>query len=68
MANKQIETIFGEVMEAIDKGQENGNQRITNNIKSLDFRKVLFSAGEVYTGEIGKAICNVFKKYTEEGK
>ena len=63
-----IETIFGEVMEAIEKGQGNANQRITRNTQSIDFRDTLFAAGEIYTGEIGKAICEVFKKYTEDGK
>lgn len=52
--------IFAEIMQAMRKGVEDAKTK-TNGIAI----EILDYAGGMYTGCIGKAICDVFKKYTE---
>ena len=66
--DKQIETIFREILIAIETGTTEATNIVVNSTTVLDFRKILIHTGEMYAGCIGKAICEVFKKYTEEVK
>ena len=65
--DKQIEEIFIEVMQAIEKGVAEGHERVgKSDVKHL--RDLIIGTGEAYAGYIGMAICEVFKKYTEGEK
>ena len=68
MKELQIEVLFNEIAQALEKGVAEANEKIINSTKNLDFRDVLVHTGEMYAGHIGKNICEIFKKYTEEVK
>lgn len=63
-----IEVLFNEINQALENGLAKANEVITNSTTVLDFREILLHTNEMCAGYIGKAICEVFKKYTEEGK
>lgn len=65
-ASDVAEEIFAEIMQAIEKGVAESKEKVTNSAKDFAFREVLLHTGEVYAGDIGKDICEVFKKYTTE--
>lgn len=56
----KAEEIFVEIMLAIEQGESNADIRIKD--LAPHTYKVMMGAGKVYAGEIGKAICEVFKK------
>lgn len=58
--------IFEETMQAIEKGVAEGSEKIINSLTNEGLRALLIPTGEAYAGYIGKAICEVFKKYTED--
>jgi hypothetical protein len=63
--DKQIETMVREILVAIETGTTEATIKVINSTKILDFRAVLIHTGEMYSGCIGMAICQVIKKYTE---
>ena len=56
--------IFEEIMLAIEQGESNADVRIKD--LAPHTRAVMTTVGKVYSGEIGKTICEVFKKYIKE--
>ena len=63
--DKQTENMVREILIAIEKGTKDANDRVITNTTLPDFREVLLHTGNMYAGCIGKAICEVIKKYTE---
>lgn len=66
--DKQIETMVREILVAIETGTTEATNKVVNSTKVLDFREILIHTGNMYAGCIGKAICEVIKKYTVEVK
>ena len=64
--DKQTEKILSEILEAIEIGTENANNKVVNSTTNLGLRDLLVHTGEIYAGGIGMAICQVIKKYTGE--
>ena len=67
-ASDVAEEIFAEVMQAIEKGVAEAKEKVTNSEKDFAFRDVLLHTGELYAGNIGKDICEVFKNYTQKSE
>lgn len=63
--DKHIETIFSEILTAIETGTANANEKAIKITTNLNHRRLLVHTGEIYAGCIGIAICDVIKKYTE---
>ena len=59
------ETLFYEINEALEKGVAEAKKMIINSTTVQPLCDILVHTGEVYAGHIGKAICEVFMKYTE---
>jgi hypothetical protein len=57
--------IFDGVMQAIEEGTKNATSTLKQSITTHE--KLLVSTGEMYSGFVGKAICQFFKKYESEG-
>ena len=66
--DKQTENMVREILEAIEIGTKEANSNLVNCGVNLDFCEALQSAGKMYAGYIGIAICKVIKKYTEGEK
>ena len=66
--DKQTEKILSEILEAIETGTAEANNKVVNSTSNLDLRAVLVHTGEMYAGCIGMAIVKVIKKYMEEEK
>jgi hypothetical protein len=64
--DKQTEKILSEILEAIEIGTENANNKVVNSTTNLGLRDLLVHTGEMYAGSIGMAICEVIKKYIGE--
>lgn len=60
----EIETIFDETMQAIEKGIAEANEATSNKTQIEDIKSLLICTGQIYAGYIGKSICQVFKKHT----
>lgn len=66
-ASEIAREIFAEIMSAIEQGKSNADARMKDLAPYT--HKTMTAVGKVYSGEIGKAISEVFKnKYTEEEK
>ena len=65
-ASEVAEEIFADIMSAIEQGNSNADTRIKD--LAPHTYTVMMQIGKVYAGEIGKAICQAFKKYTEGEK
>lgn len=63
--DKQTEKILSEILEAIEIGTENANNKVVNSTTNLGLRDLLVHTGEMYAGCVGMAIVEVIKKYTE---
>ena len=59
--------IFEEVMQASESGVADAEGTVNRSTKRFAFREVLLHTGRMYSGHIGKAICEVFKRYESEG-
>lgn len=57
--------IFDGVMQAIEEGTKNATSTLKQSVTTHE--KLLVSTGEMYSGFVGKAICQFFKKYESEG-
>lgn len=66
--DKETEKILSEILEAIEIGTAEANNKVVNSTTNLDFRDLLVHTGEMYAGCVGMAIAEVIKKYTEEVK
>lgn len=67
-ASEIAREIFNSIMNALEKGVKEANKVVENSTIDSEFRAVLLHAGEMYAGHIGKAICDVFREYTEDRK
>lgn len=63
--DKQTENILSEILEAIETGTAEANNKVVNSTSNLELRALLVHTGEMYAGCVGMAICEVIKKYTE---
>lgn len=57
--------IFEGVMQAIEEGTKNATSTLKQSITTHE--KLLVSTGEMYSGFVGKAIYQFFKKYESDG-
>lgn len=64
-ASDVVSDIFEGVMQAIEEGTKNATSTLKQSITTHE--KLLVSTGEMYSGFVGKAICQFFKKYESEG-